>query len=214
MPRARAFALLAVAALVLWHCSNGATGVEACRNIEQKKCELLVGCPNLQNPIDEDHVNACKLFYRDECLLGMFNSVDPNDAETNECLAALDAAATCKGVKIDACQGAPKLSAIAPAPGTMQGCDLLIAPQNLQGCAFLVSPSDTSGKGGAGGTGGATGAGGTTSGQGGTTTVTTTGGTTTTGQGGTTTTGTTAVTTTGQGGATASSSSTGGQGGA
>jgi hypothetical protein len=165
---ARAWTMLAIggAALVMWQCSNGATGVEACRKIENKKCELALGCANAPRVADEGDVTACKLFYRDQCLLGMADSADPTEVQTDACLAALDAAGGCKGGALAKCAAAPKLVTGAD-PKLLSGCDVILANEKLADCAFLQPPPGTTtsaggglgGQGGAG-TGGAGGAGG------------------------------------------------------
>ena len=154
MTRARAFVLVGVAALVLWQCSNGATGIEACRKIEQKKCELAVGCPKGAGDVvlDEDHVNACKLFYRDQCLLGIADSADPDEIHTDACVAALDKLALCKFGLMSSCAGGPRLAGKVTA-GKVTGCDVILAPEYLEDCSFLLAPV-VDGAGGAGGTSG------------------------------------------------------------
>jgi hypothetical protein len=141
-------------AVVLSHCGNGATGVDACRKIEERKCELAVGCPNT-SIADAGDVSACKLFYRDQCLLGMADGADPNEAETDTCLAALGQAGACKTGALEACSDAPKL-ALGQDATKLSGCEVLLRPETLVGCGFLLPV----GGGGAGGDGGSGGSGG------------------------------------------------------
>lgn len=160
-PVARGLAVSCLA-LVLWHCGSSATGVEACRTLEARKCELVVGCPGA-TVADAGDVEACKLFYRDQCLHGMADGADPDDAAVNGCLAALDKAATCRATKLSACTGAPPLAAGADAT-KLTGCDALLATESLAACSFLGpvagtggaggEASTSSGDGGSGGTGG------------------------------------------------------------
>ena len=161
MLRVGRLALLSLFSVAFWHCGGGATGIAACRDIESKKCELLLGCPAV--PIaDANDVDACKLFYRDQCLHGLADSADPAPVAVSACLAAIDRAATCKAEPLGSCATAPLLAAGQDAQ-KLTGCDAMLATEALADCAFL---SPANGAGGAGGantgaaTGGAGGSGG------------------------------------------------------
>jgi hypothetical protein len=87
-------------------CSNGAVGVQACRQIETARCEAAPACPmyfDLSQPVpDGDPVAACVRYYNDECLHGLVTSVAPSSAEVNQCAAAITAAGKAAAVARDA----------------------------------------------------------------------------------------------------------------
>ncbi|MBM4358487.1 MAG: hypothetical protein FJ096_10310 [Deltaproteobacteria bacterium] len=149
MHRVAGFALVGMFAPALLHCDGSATGIDACRSIEEKKCILVKGCPGSTVQTDAD-VDACKLFYRDQCLHGIADFAKPDDAAVATCLAALDAAGACRDGTLATCSGAPELT-----PGSdatkMTGCAAVLASEVLVGCSFLAKSPATSGGGGAGG---------------------------------------------------------------
>lgn len=141
-------------------CSSGAFGQDVCRSIESKRCEVLAGCDGFD--LDEaSEVTACQLFYRDQCDFGLAADVafEPDGPQLDRCLAALDAAAGCKGAGDDealaTCAGAPALDAsYAPAAGTdgrldvsvASACQVLNFPSYLIECRFLqATPVDDAG---------------------------------------------------------------------
>ncbi|MSP25882.1 MAG: hypothetical protein EXR75_12130 [Myxococcales bacterium] len=145
--------LLSAAAVTLaTQCDNGAVGVDACRRIEEQKCEALVGCPFVAIK-DEGDVAACKLAYRDQCLFGIADAQSPDDVALEACLAAIRGASTCKLEFISDCDGAPPLFTGSD-PAKTTGCDATYAPERLEACAFLRPPDGTGGAGGAAGAGG------------------------------------------------------------
>jgi hypothetical protein len=154
-------ALLLMGAAVL-HCSTGAVGIEACRDIETKKCEVAVDCPGVDIS-EESDVNECKLFYHDQCMFGIADAeADPDGILVEACIAAIDQAAGCKGAETIAdCENAPALASSVNSDAT--ACELILFPQRLADCNFLAAPGEGSGgtgtgsEGGAGGTGGAAG---------------------------------------------------------
>lgn len=169
----------AVLALAM-SCDRGATGEEACRQIEAKRCEYLIGCPEAPNIVDEDDIVACRVFYRDQCLFGIANdsfNADPDEGLLNNCLIALDQTGACKaapGGEIIQCATPVSFDSevlrlamnVEPKNFDVTGvnaCQLLKWPQALDGCSFLrvaaVDPATTTAA--AGGTGGTTSAGGT-----------------------------------------------------
>jgi hypothetical protein len=117
-------------------CDNGATGVDACRRIEDKRCQLVLGCPGV--PVtDEDEVLACQNFYRDQCLFGVADGISPDNPQVEACLDALDRARRCQdaGTPIGSCADAPALAETLD-PATT-GCSLVLLPEKLAGCGFL-----------------------------------------------------------------------------
>jgi hypothetical protein len=131
------------------HCNTGATGVDACREIESKKCELAVGCKGVALATAND-VTACKLFYRDQCLHGIADGVDPAAGAVTACLAALDLAGACKGGSLASCAKAPALAKGVDAT-KVTGCSVLLASELLADCSFLAPAGGVGGAGGSGG---------------------------------------------------------------
>ncbi len=163
-------ALAAVGATAL-HCDNGASGVEACRAIEDRRCEAALGCSAL--PIDtEDDVHACKLFYRDQCEFGVADGKDPDAVELDACLTAIEQATACQGASnlLD-CPGDDPLAVAGDVDqAATTACFLIECPEYLADCAFLkpnkeslavsdrcATPPSSSGSGGSGGSGGSSG---------------------------------------------------------
>lgn len=168
-------ALLGLSALAAAaaHCSSGAVGVEACREIESKKCEVAQGCHGVDLD-EESDVEECKLFYHDQCMFGIADgTADPDGILVEACLAAIDAAASCKGAEtIGECGTRPTLASAAFLGNTP--CEIILFPERLADCSFLADPeaevggadpgiggADETGGGGAGGAGGSGGTGGT-----------------------------------------------------
>lgn len=140
-------------------CDNGATGVAACRRIEEARCELIKGCDgSLQS---DDEVTACKLFYRDQCLFGVADGQAPDDVVVEACLKALGEARACEtaGNDLASCSGAPQLRADSL---VTTGCMAVAKPEDLVACAFLHPSVAQTGSAGGGGqsTGGGSDAGG------------------------------------------------------
>jgi hypothetical protein len=95
----------AMAATVAVACSNGAVGVQACRQIETARCEAAPGCPSLLAPTpvaDGDPVAACVRFYNDACLHGLVTPATPSNAEVNACVAGINAAGKMAATERDA----------------------------------------------------------------------------------------------------------------
>ena len=143
-------------------CGNKAVGVDACRQVEQARCEAVVGCPG--SPVEDDEdVNACKLFYRDQCLFGLAGDTAPEPAAVEACTDAIAQAGACKTTPFSSCVGAPAL--VAGLSGATTGCGAISVPESLAACAFLgpveLPDGGTGGSAGAGGAGGSGGGGGT-----------------------------------------------------
>ena len=132
-----------VAALA--HCSNGATGVDGCRIIEQTRCRDIQGCPG-STVVEDKDVDNCELFYRDECLFGMADSLSPDDATIDSCAQALDLARNCwlANMTLGQCAaGAAGMQGPALSTGTdpeLNGCAAIETPELLAACSFLAPP--------------------------------------------------------------------------
>lgn len=158
-------------------CGPTAVGVEACRKIEDARCDAAASCG-----LSNDQIADCKLFYQDQCLHGIENSAHrPTETEVTTCIASVKATGACAagGVKtMSACADAPVLDEAKATPP----CDvILVSAHQLVACAFADAPDDagtttttsatTTATGGTGGsTGGTAGStGGSTGGVGGAT---------------------------------------------
>jgi hypothetical protein len=157
-PRLRAGTILALAALSVLplvglapSCSTAAVGVEACRSIESARCDALVSCPKEQHGFTADQAEACKLFYRDDCLHGIENNADGGVVMTEgECAKAIAATAACAkaGAKTMAgCAGAALVTTANAA--AVSPCDMLAGSvvgntarvagvELLADCSFVV----------------------------------------------------------------------------
>jgi len=95
-------------------CGTDAVGVEACREIENARCDRAPECQialTAPNPAD-DPVEACRRFYLDACLHGLQSAKEPTVAEKNTCVGALKAGA----------------------------CEVVRFPEKAPECAFLIPP--------------------------------------------------------------------------
>ncbi len=156
----------AIAAGALVGCDTGAAGIEACRQIESKRCEVAPICfgdPAGTTIQTEDQVKNCQTFYQDHCLVGLESATDADQDQIDGCITAIEAAAACKTAKaktMGVCVDGPKLRSGASG---MTPCEILAAPENLAACKFVESTTTasttaettaaTTGSGG-GGTGG------------------------------------------------------------
>ncbi len=144
-------------------CGPTAVGVEACRKIEDARCDAASACG-----LSKDQIEDCKLFYQDQCLHGIENSAHrPTETEVNTCIASVKATGACASggvLTMKACVDAPVLD---EAQGTAP-CDIiLVSAHQLTACAFADAPDDagtttttsatTTSSGGTGGTAGSTG---------------------------------------------------------
>lgn len=144
-------------------CDNGAVGVDACREIEFARCGAVAGCPN--SPVEtEEDVEHCKLHYRDQCLFGMPDGINPDQPAVTGCVTALQLARRCwdGGQNLGDCiaaaavDGAPAPTLVGGVDPTLTGCDAIMFPQILEACSFLEppEPQQPQGSGGGGGAGG------------------------------------------------------------
>ena len=86
-----ALAALAAVAAVGAGCGTDATGVEACRQIEDARCRRAPGCGiAIEPPYSTmgSAVDACIRFYDTACLHGLESS-DPGPVVVGQCVAAI-----------------------------------------------------------------------------------------------------------------------------
>jgi hypothetical protein len=111
---------LAAIVLVAAGCGTDAVGVQACRQIQEARCQQAPACGiALQPPYhgNGSDVDACIRFYNDQCLHGLASGADPGQIAVNKCVAAINRA---------------------PAAG---GCSVVLSPQTADDCAWLASNS-------------------------------------------------------------------------
>lgn len=118
---------------VLLHagCGTDSIGVEACRKIEQARCEAAAQCGLI------DDVSACQRFFRDHCLHGIALAEEPGSVVEDRCVDALRLAGECaeaKGRKTAPTKCNPDLFKKADAD---QICELVEEPERAFQCSFL-----------------------------------------------------------------------------
>jgi hypothetical protein len=111
--------------LVAGACGTGATGVDACKAIEQARCRQVPNCPNVQvtPPLyytSGSDVDACIRYYETACGHGLVIGSDPGTAKVNACVAAIGAGS----------------------------CDVVAAPETDPNCSWLAPPDGGGGGGG------------------------------------------------------------------
>ena len=129
-------ALLLAAAPV--SCGTDAVGIDACRTIETARCEGATACG-----FTEEKVQACTLYYRDQCLHGVANADagEPATQSIDACTAAVNATAACAkagAAKIEGCAGA---ALVADGDTSLAPCVILQdRVELLAACAFAIAP--------------------------------------------------------------------------
>jgi hypothetical protein len=99
-------------------CGTDATGVQACRQIQEARCQQAPPCEiALQPPYHSSgtDMEACTRFYNDACLHGLASGNDPGPIAVSACVAAINAASTTDG-----------------------GCSIVASPQTASACAWLA----------------------------------------------------------------------------
>lgn len=151
-----ALAISVASGLGVAACGTEPVGVESCRTIEEKRCELAPVCGTVSD------VPACKRYYRDQCLHGLTVDADPGKPVVDKCVTALNAVGACaKSDPEGICAG------VAAVGGTT-ACGAIQKPELLTDCAWLVPLVPTTGAAGSAGSAGASGAAGTAGAAGGT----------------------------------------------
>ena len=125
-------------------CGTDARGVDDCRDIEEARCSAAKGC----KLVADGEVDACKRFYRDQCLHGLSGAL-PGSVQVKECVATIVAAGSCatalgSDAELVACD-----PAVGDAPGVRAVCDIVKEPERASACAFLAPRADA-GSGGSG----------------------------------------------------------------
>jgi hypothetical protein len=113
-----AFGLAAGGALLLFGaCGTSAVDVQACRTIEEARCERAQACGiSLATPVhDGNNVDFCIRFYDDQCLHGLVTQQVPGTTAVNACVADIN-----------------------------KSCTYVINPQASTNCSFLIPGLDAS----------------------------------------------------------------------
>jgi hypothetical protein len=125
-PFAALLAIGAAIAAVVVACGTDAVGVDACRQIEEARCNQAPNCSaiSLAEPLHPGgsaaDVSACIRFYDDACQHGLANGVAPGQPAVTACVAAINAEATDGG----------------------GGCVIVLHPEEAGACAWLIPPVD------------------------------------------------------------------------
>jgi hypothetical protein len=108
-------------------CGTDAVGVDACRQVEEARCNQAPNCASeisLSEPLHPGgaagDVAACIRFYDDACLHGLATGTAPGQPAVTACVAAINAEAEDGG----------------------GGCDIVLHPEEAGACAWLIPPAD------------------------------------------------------------------------
>jgi hypothetical protein len=108
-----------VALLISAACSTAPVGVDACKRIEQTRCESAQACGiSLASPVHngdspEENVAACTRYYNDACLHGIAAPTEPATQAVDACVSAI----------------------------INGSCDVVRTPESSPACAFLIPPT-------------------------------------------------------------------------
>jgi hypothetical protein len=109
---------LATLPVAIAACGTDAVGVQACRQIQEARCQQAPPCGiALQPPYHSSgtDVEACTRFYNDACLHGLASGNDPGPIAVNACVAAINGASMTDG-----------------------GCSVVASPQTASACSWLA----------------------------------------------------------------------------
>lgn len=125
-------AALAVFVVQATGCGTDAVGIDECRDIEEARCEAGQYCGLVED------VDACKRFYRDQCLHGMASGERPGKVQVTECVKVIREAGDC------AKKGVTDLTNCTNIPGGETNltlvCDVIKEPESVKDCDFLYKP--------------------------------------------------------------------------
>ncbi len=108
-----ALAVAAATAPLAAACGTDAVGVDACRQIEDARCQQAPSCNiSLQPPYHQagSDVDACIRYYDTACLHGLASGNDPGQTAVNTCVQAIQTG----------------------------GCAVVEAPETDPACSFLI----------------------------------------------------------------------------
>ena len=122
--------VLGMAALfTLSGCGTDPVNPDGCQSIEEARCVAAPACPGFGADFD---VEACKRFYRDQCLHGLASETDPGEPRIEQCVQAIDLAGEC------AANGATPCDIGSGTGETANPCDVIESPHKFLECDFLV----------------------------------------------------------------------------
>lgn len=128
------FSTLAAFALAAG-CGSDATGVDECRDIENARCEAGEPCGLV------DDVDACKRFYRDQCLHGLASGEKPGQPVVDDCVNAIKRAGACAAQKIELLADCPTdPQQVTEGTNLTKVCDVVKKPEKIIECDFLYKP--------------------------------------------------------------------------
>ncbi|NUO49939.1 MAG: hypothetical protein HOV80_13880 [Polyangiaceae bacterium] len=167
MPKLPVFARRALCAVsvfggglfLTYGCGTDAVGVDACRQIEEARCDAAPACTGDQFTFGirtEEQVRNCKALYRDQCLHGIENAggsdedeVDePSDGNVDKCIKAIKATANCKRKQPDVNGDTVTTMADCPDVAVVSGwsdktpCETLNSVEKLDACKFVAKKAD------------------------------------------------------------------------
>jgi hypothetical protein len=136
----------AVIAFLVVHasgCGTDAVGVDECRDIEYARCAAARYCGLIDNT--DSAVDACKRFYRDQCLHGLASGERPGGPKVKDCVAVINTAAQCAKNGQDVIGSSDPsqcdLSKLrSPLTTLTDTCDIVRQPEQVQACEFLAEP--------------------------------------------------------------------------
>jgi len=129
-------------------CGTEAVGVDDCRVIEQARCDAGQHCGLV------DDVQACRRFYRDQCLHGL-SARAAAGTSVAACVSVIQAAGRCAAqdpeIALADCGEEPVPQ---PLAGLRSACDVVLYPERTTECSFLAPDLEVpEGTGGQGSTG-------------------------------------------------------------
>jgi hypothetical protein len=123
-------------------CGTDAVAVDDCREIENARCEAASHCSDRYTVTD---VDACRRFYRDQCLHGIASSKPPSTGQVRACVSVIQAAGRCasatSATTVLAECGDTALAAQTH-PTLLVACDVVAYPELAAECSFLSEVSE------------------------------------------------------------------------
>src|SRR5690606_54140 len=122
------------------NCENRAIAISSCRDIEYARCQAGTSC----GLIEEEDVDECIRFYRDQCLHGINGPRAPSKSDENECVAAIEAAGECASTNpnpsMKNCwtRGPGAGGASSSSPSGTSVCDFISEPWDDAVCEVLL----------------------------------------------------------------------------
>ena len=127
-------------------CGPEPVGVDDCRQIESARCDAGAACGFVED------AEACRRFYRDQCLHGLATDTAPAGQDVEECVEAIQRAGSC--AKEDADQSiddcVDRDSEIDVIDRDLETvCDVVRHPEGIRQCEFLDPELGAAGAAGA-----------------------------------------------------------------